>query len=275
MFLKGLLLIISFISPVFSWGPIGHSVIASISQDYITSTCYKEISNLIPNGNLSEISSWADEIKKFPEYSWSGSLHFIDTPDWQCSYNYKKDCYNENNIFNFCVDGAIRNYTTLLQTDKEPDYLKFLVHFIGDIHQPLHCGFKKDKGGNTIKVHFNHKQTELHALWDSGLIEYRLQKDFNDNIDLWKKYIKDNYISKGFSNDIPFGDPKDISKDSEKWGDNSAKLACQYSYVNYDGNKIESGDYLDEDYYRNNINIIEKQIAFASINLANLLNFIF
>jgi hypothetical protein len=265
MFLKGLLILVSFISPVFSWGSIGHAVIGSISQDYLTSQSFSQISSLIPDGNMSAVANWADEIKKYPEYHWTSSLHFINTPDWQCNYYYEKDCFNESNDFNFCVDGAIRNYTSLLQTNKKPDYLKFLIHFVGDIHQPLHCGFKSDRGGNSIKVHFNHHQTELHAVWDSGLIEYRIQKYFDNSIDNWVNFIKKNYIQK---ND------KCVNC-SELWGKNSAKLACEYSYVNEENNKIESGDYLDNGYFERNIPIIEKQIADASINLANIINYLF
>jgi hypothetical protein len=272
MLLKLFSILSLIITPVFSWGPQGHIAVANIAQTLITSNTYNSISNLIPGGNMSSVANWADEVRSLPEWKWSVPLHFINTPSWNCSYIRERDCYNGVDSFLYCVDGAIQNNTNLLvYSSYDPDYLKFLIHFVGDIHQPLHCGFKEDLGGNDIKVIFNNKHTELHAVWDSGMIEQRVNTDFNDDYTAWNNYLINTYVS-------PFNETC-VESDgmcSEIWGNESTDFACRFSYVKEDGiTKIQSGDSLDVGYYNKNIKIIEIQLAKAGIRLANLLNAIF
>jgi hypothetical protein len=256
------ILVATLVNPVLSWGAIGHTTIAQLSQTLLTPTSNKFVSSLIPDGNMSAVADWADQIRINKNYQWSEPLHFIDTPDWQCSYYYEKNCFNQQGEFNFCVDGAIRNYTSLLETNPQPDDLKFLIHFIGDIHQPLHCGFIGDRGGNTIKIKFLNRHTELHALWDSGLIQYRIKQDFENSQQQWVNYLQSILNNNKYYN----------QSNSEIWGNESAQLACNNSYVHVNGDKIENNDILYEDYYSHNINIIESQIISASKRLAYVLN---
>jgi hypothetical protein len=259
-------IIISLFSPIVNaWGPFGHIAVAEIAQNNLTTITSKTISTIIPNGDMSSVANWADKIRNIPEWSWTEPLHFIDTNDWECNYSRERDCYNNLGDFEYCVDGAIQNYTSLLKEYKtNAEYLKFIIHFVGDIHQPLHCGFKTDKGGNSIKVHFNNHNTNLHSLWDSGLIEKRINDDFNNDFDKWVQYLQQNIL-----NDSCIGC-------SQLWGNTSAKLACDYSYVLEDGiTKIKNGDYLDDNYYKRNIEVIEKQIIYAGYRLANLLNYLY
>jgi len=255
------------ISPVLSWGPQGHIAVANVAQSLISSNTYNSISGLIPNGNMSSVANWADEVRTLPEWKWSAPLHFINTPSWNCSYIRERDCYNDANNFLYCVDGAIQNYTNLLYSSPEPDYLKFLIHFVGDIHQPLHCGFIGDRGGNDIIGHFYDKKTNLHSVWDSGIIEKRLQTDFSYSPILWQDYIIKNIVPN-------IGKDKCINC-SSLWGEESIVNACDYSYVDADKNKIQNDFKLGDSYYKRVINIVEKQIAKASVRLANLLNFIY
>lgn len=159
------LFILSFLylSTVNCWGPIGHPLVASIAQSMLTNDSQKFVRDHLPwytTGNLSMLSSWPDTIL-YPEsnpvdylnWQWSKELHYVNTPDWVCNYNRTRDC-NWTNAQN-CVDGSIHNYTVRLADPKQNDTqrqeaLKFLVHFIGDSHQPLHAGFAGDRGGNSI-----------------------------------------------------------------------------------------------------------------------------
>jgi hypothetical protein len=254
-----------FITPLDAWGSIGHIAVADIAQTNLTYNTYKHITNIISNDNISSVANWADEIRNIPEWHWTEPLHFINTNDWICDYIEKRDCYNQIGEYSYCVDGAIQNYTTLIKNDNNnADYLKFLIHFVGDIHQPLHCGFKSDKGGNTIKVHFNNHLVNLHSLWDTNLISFRIFNDFNNNYNQWLNYL------------LKLSPQLDCIGCSQFWGNNSAQLACKYSYVNSDGiTHIKNGDYINIDYYNRNIDIIEKQIVNAGYKLAELLNHLY
>jgi hypothetical protein len=264
LFSSALFILSSFYPVAHSWGPIGHIAIATIAQNNLSNHSLCSIQHLIPEQDLPSIANWADHIKNQPEWHWSYPLHFIDTPDWACNYVPTRDCYNQLHEYPFCVDGAIQNFTNNLIYKPTPEDLKFLVHFVGDIHQPLHCGFTSDSGGNHIKVHFNNLSTNLHSVWDSNIIEKRIQSDFNDNQDLWISYL--------LNQSIPMDN---CIKCSEEWGNQSSNLACKYSYVNSDGSIIQNNAHLDNDYYERSLQIIEKQIIIAGLRLANILNLIF
>jgi hypothetical protein len=146
---------------VCGWGPIGHSLVARLAQSQLNSPTNDWINNYIPwdlSDDLSAIASWPDIILyvntnplDYTSWQWSRELHFINIPDWICEYNPTRDCLN-----NRCIEGALKNYSQRL-IDNNSDYVQqqealfFLVHFLGDIHQPLHSGFKGDFGGNNVK----------------------------------------------------------------------------------------------------------------------------
>jgi hypothetical protein len=143
-----------------AWGPVGHSIIARLAQSQLIGAAKDRIRYLVPwhwNGNLSAMASWGDDIlypdtnpTGYDNWQWTRPLHYINTPDWSCNYQYERDCIDD-----ICIDGAIRNYTKRLETNLDDiqhrEALYFLIHFVGDIHQPLHTGFKSDYGGNIIR----------------------------------------------------------------------------------------------------------------------------
>ena len=127
---------------VLAFGRIGHSLTGSIAQQLLTPEGKSLVVALIPEmgGDLSRAATWADEIKSDRSYDWSKPLHYVnpanDNPPLACSYLGESDCPN-----GICVVNAIRNYTFLLgqKSKSQGEALKFLIHFIGDLHQPLHA----------------------------------------------------------------------------------------------------------------------------------------
>ena len=160
-FFSLVLLFVSF-SSVYGWGSDGHAFVAAIAQTLLTNESSTFVRNHLPpniHGNMSNVSSWADLIlypDTDPDYwnwQWSKQLHYADTMDWSCVYDRQNDCNWTTG--QQCVDGAIQNYTgRLADSQQDPtqrqEALQFLIHFIGDAHQPLHAGFKGDRGGNEI-----------------------------------------------------------------------------------------------------------------------------
>lgn len=149
-------------SSVSGWGRDGHACVADIAQNLLTNEASAFVRNhLSPeiNGNMSSVSAWADNIlyeNTEPDYlnwQWSSQLHYVNTKDWTCVYDRQNDCNWTGT--QGCVDGAIQNYTkrlgdSQLDSTQLEEALKFVIHFIGDVHQPLHGGFASDLGGNTI-----------------------------------------------------------------------------------------------------------------------------
>ena len=158
--MRWVLFLFFFVGYVYSWGPIGHSIVARLAQNQLTNSTDQWIRSLIPwhvNGNLSALASWADSIlypdsnpTGFANWQWSRVLHYLNVPDWTCAYDEQRDCANER-----CITGAIKNYTRRLQGEFDPNQLSealyFLIHFVGDLHQPLHTGFSGDRGGNSVR----------------------------------------------------------------------------------------------------------------------------
>ena len=159
-------------SPSFAWGVDGHRLVAEQAQRLLSPAARLEVDRLLalePGDTLASISSWADENRSRETASW----HYVNFPrDSGCVYVPPRDCPGGT-----CVVGAIERQEALLAS-KAPDAdrlvaLKYLVHFVADVHQPLHAGYGDDTGGNTFQVQFDGRGSSLHAVWDSGLIRAR------------------------------------------------------------------------------------------------------
>jgi len=265
------------------WGKEGHEITATIAQGLIGKAATEAADILLWEdlGSLSAVAAWADSVRDLPEYAWSAPLHFINSPDWACDSVRSRDCYDPNGDFMYCVDGAIANYTERLtdqslSLDQLTEALKFEVHFIGDIHQPLHCGFIGDAGGNDYQGTFEGTSTNLHAIWDTLMIVKRVNSDFLGLQSLYADWllsqVQTTWASQAASwiqcnTTTPYG------ACSQQWGNESVGLACEYAYVYADGKTpIGDGFDLEDDYYQRNYPIVDMQLAKAGVRMAYVLD---
>jgi hypothetical protein len=154
----------------YAWGAQGHQVIAMIAEKELTAAAREDVNHLLglePGATMASISTWADEHRSPPTASW----HFINFPRGNCTYAPERDCPDGQ-----CVVAAIERQEKILGSSAPDEQrlkaLKYLVHFIGDVHQPLHAGYLDDKGGNTYQLQAFMRGSNLHAVWDTGLIKY-------------------------------------------------------------------------------------------------------
>ena len=152
-----------------AWGSEGHQVIALIAQSQLSSKARAEVDRLLavePGETMESVSTWADEHRNPSTAVW----HYVNFPRGDCVFDEQRDCAD-----GYCVVGAIRRQLQVLASnapdDKRLTALKYVVHFVGDVHQPLHAGFMDDKGGNKYQLQAFMKGSNLHAVWDSGLIK--------------------------------------------------------------------------------------------------------
>lgn len=172
-FIVGLLMA-SFSINALAWGQIGHRVTGAIAQQHLTPQVQAAISALLPTEDLAEASTYPDEMRSSPDEFWqkkAGPFHYVTIPEGQ---TYADVGAPEQG------DGvsALKMFTANLkssQTSKEEKQLalRFIVHIIGDLHQPLHAGNGTDRGGNDFKVNFFWQDSNLHRVWDSELLEQR------------------------------------------------------------------------------------------------------
>lgn len=163
-----LLPIIIMIQNAVAWGPTGHQIVAQIAEDQLTLQAKNEIEKLLPGQSLAQVSNWADSIKSKPEWAHSKTWHYVDIADDE---DYETAPHNP-------AGDVITAITEMVNVLKAPSSslinkqqaLMFIVHLVGDIHQPLHVGRPSDRGGNSIKVIFEGRGMNLHSLWDSGMI---------------------------------------------------------------------------------------------------------
>jgi hypothetical protein len=156
------------VSVAHAWGTDGHHVIAIIAQSQLTPKAKAEVDRLLalePGATMTSVSTWADEHRNPSSAPW----HYVNFPRGNCVFDEQRDCPDGN-----CVVGAIKRQLQVLGSNSADgaklNALKYVVHFVGDVHQPLHAGFLDDKGGNKYQLQAFMKGSNLHAVWDSGLI---------------------------------------------------------------------------------------------------------
>jgi len=161
-----------------AWGGQGHRLVARIAETELTPQARTAVAALLTgeaDPTLAGIASWADDLRREDPGlgKRSAGWHYVNLAEHDCGYQPARDCPGGN-----CVVAALERQTALLADRSQPSAvraqaLKFVVHFVGDIHQPMHAGYAKDKGGNDYQLQFNGKGTNLHSLWDSGMLRDR------------------------------------------------------------------------------------------------------
>jgi hypothetical protein len=157
-------------SGVLAWGNEGHQVIALIAADRLTPDARAEVADLLGSSALrgmEEASTWADYIRlSRPD---TAPWHYVNIEISASGYNAATDCPADN-----CVVAQVQKDARLvadrqLATPLRPA-VRFLIHFVGDLHQPLHCADNHDRGGNEVGVLIGAEQTNLHAVWDTDVV---------------------------------------------------------------------------------------------------------
>ncbi|KAF4668807.1 hypothetical protein FOL47_002855 [Perkinsus chesapeaki] len=272
-----------------AWGSDGHAVVAQLSQDRIKVETQDAIDDIMGKGvPMSNYSSWADDVKYGPDdynWKWSSALHYVNPPN--CKFEYARDCPDD-----VCVAGALKNYSRRVVDESLPleqrqQALKFIVHFVGDAHQPLHAGKPEDLGGNKIDVDLEfgrYDRTNLHSTWDSKLLyEFQGRGEHVDGEPYWaitEEAVSDE-LGKGgrYASDVEewIEDCEKYGLDAciDKWVDETAKAACDYSYKHVNGSAVRDNDVLPMEYYESRIEPTKEQLAKGGVRLTWLLDYLF
>ncbi|XP_051144168.1 endonuclease 2-like [Andrographis paniculata] len=260
------------------WGLDGHFTICRLAQPRLSKAAADAVSELLPAAaekDLASVCIWADKIKF--RYGWSRPLHYINTPDNECTYDYKRDCKDEHGGADRCVAGAIKNYTSQLLTygtKQAQQYnlteaLLFVSHFLGDVHQPLHVGFTTDKGANTIGIRWYRTKQNLHHVWDTNIIETEEENYHNSNVEDLIRAIDQN-ITKVWSKDVKEWEACDHTACPDIYASEGIKAACDWAYKG-----VEENSTLADEYFESRWPVVNLRLAQAGVRLAATLNRIF
>jgi len=172
-------LLLAFLLPLtsFGWGPNGHRIVAEIAWLHLTPQARKAVTNILGRQSMAMIANWPDFIKSDTthQYDHTNSWHYLDFPanidrgkfDQLLNEATGENLYTETQA----MIKELKNRS--LSKEKQLFALSFLVHMIGDMHQPLHVGRDEDMGGNKINVMWFDKPSNLHRVWDENLIDFQ------------------------------------------------------------------------------------------------------
>ena len=241
-------------SVCFAWGRDGHRITGYIAETLLTPQARAAVRDLLGNESLADVSTWADEILR--ERKNTAPLHYVNIDPSHDRFDLQRDCPKEG-----CVVSAIIENSHVLRDENATrqeriEALKFLVHFVGDVHQPLHVAHARDKGGNDIKVTFFEDNTNLHSLWDSGMIR-RTKKG-------WSEYATELAANITPQQRVLYG-----TLDPVTWASESYLLARSNAYA------VPKDGRLGQDYFDKNIRVVSNRLSVAGVRLALLLNVIF
>lgn len=155
--------------PAWAWGAEGHEIVAAIALDELTPRARGQVAQLLgAPGMMIHDANWADEIRDLrPD---TGAWHYVDIPLHAPGYDARRDCPRAA-----CAVGQIEQDRRILANPRAPsamraEALRFLIHLVADVHQPLHAEDNDDKGGNAVRVYLDGQRENLHRVWDSDTV---------------------------------------------------------------------------------------------------------
>jgi hypothetical protein len=257
--------------PLHAWGPQGHRLVARVAMAHLTQAAERSVASLLPGSTLADVASWADE--QLSDQRQTAPWHYVNLPVNATRYDRDRDCprqpgrapIGKAGRWRDCVVDRIlysrdRLADAALDRAERATALKFLVHLVGDIHQPFHA-IGVERGGNTIPVVVFGSRTcgptrrtspcDLHGVWDSELIARRRWND--------AQYLKDlsRQIAARRWDRRAIGTPAD-------WAIESLGIAKRAL--------LPAQGAIDETYYRRHLADVDERLAMGGLRLAALLN---
>ncbi len=171
-------------SNLFAWGQEGHRVIGQAAYQLLDDKARQEVAALLgtpaagdTDAAIARACNWPDAIRDQAEWNWSGPLHYVNIPRSTSKYDRERDCPEGR-----CVTEGILHFSSQLGYDGLPPEKRwqafaFVCHLVADLHQPLHAGFRDDRGGNTVNIEYQGEEWNLHQFWDGVVVRERLQDE--------------------------------------------------------------------------------------------------
>lgn len=245
-------------APAYAWGPLGHRLVARLADGELTPRARAQIAALLAgeaDPTLAGIANWADDLRdNDPDLGKRTSRwHYVNIGGGDCAYEVHRDCRNGD-----CVVEAIRRQSAILadrgkSKAERLQALKFVVHFVGDVHQPLHASNTHDRGGNDFQVNYRGEGSNLHRLWDSGLLK-------SAGLD------EEDYLRRLRALPLPANPATPLLPPAAaQWAEQSCKTVLQPGFY-------PARAKLDDGYYGKYRPVAEQRLRQGAAHLAQLLN---
>jgi len=253
MIKKVLTIYLIFISlNVWSWGATGHRTVGEIAEQYLTKKAAKNISKVLNGRSLAVVSTWMDDVKSDSTYDYMATWHWVTIPDGETYETAEQE--ESGNVIETIERLTAELTKGELSGQKEANAIKILTHLIGDIHQPLHVGTGEDMGGNQVRLKWFWENSNLHRVWDSGMIDSQ-KYSYTELADA-VNHVTEEEIEKWQSASV------------KDWAYESMALRDQVYDLPEDMN-------LRYEYRYKNWETVEKRLLMAGVRLAGVLNKIY
>ena len=243
-----------------AFGPQGHNLVGRVAQRRLNNKARAEVRELLGNRSLRDVANVPDGFRDVELLRVSADWHFVNIDIANPTYDQNRDCPSGD-----CVVRRIDRMVELLRDKTRPkehrlDALIFLVHFVGDIHQPFHTGFgrtadgKPDLGANLQEVEIDGVKRKLHGVWDTSLI---IRRGFDENA----------RFNRMINRTIPGLDPDLVNEDDVVAWTNESHVLAQKFHRKTGTNLNEEEGYIEE-----GEEVVEERMALAAVRLARILN---
>ncbi|KAG9775159.1 hypothetical protein KCU88_g5184, partial [Aureobasidium melanogenum] len=291
-----------------AWGSLGHRTVAYLASMYFSTPATIMTNHLLNGQDISEAALFPDKVRHMPQFAWSAAWHYIDAqddPPRYCGINMTRDCGGggDDDLLNQyhvqseqesqgCVVTAIANHTLRVANDSLSRFdrgqsLRFMMHFFGDVHQPLHTEAEA-RGGNDYAVLFDGKATNLHSVWDTLIpnklsLEAGNEEDTNNTVLqnddemlaawTWALRLYNDHDNKTHFQDegecaINLSDPTECAL---QWATEANAYVCSYVLAkDVHGQDLAVGEY----YYDGAVTVVNDMVGKAGRRLAAWINFI-
>ncbi|TNE65997.1 MAG: S1/P1 Nuclease [Alphaproteobacteria bacterium] len=238
-----------------AYGPTGHRVIAELASNHLSAEAAAGVKEILGDEFMAEAANWPDEMRSDPDDYWrktSQTYHYVNLPDGATYEGTEKNPAGD-------ALTALEAFTKTLKDKSAPKEdralaLRFIIHIVGDLHQPLHAGRAEDRGGNRIEVVWFEQMSNLHKVWDEDLIDYK-GLSFSE----WTRFL----------------DAKIKPEQVAEW-QNSQPLDWLHEDIALRGDIYNVGNaILSYDYVYKWTPLIKSQLSKGGIRLAGYLNQVF
>lgn len=239
-----------------AWGMTGHRVVGQIADYYLTSKARKAVTQLLGE-SPAMASNWPDFIKSDSTYNYLSSWHYVNLPgglDQAGVFNFL-DSDKQANVYSKIPEliAILKDKNQTMEQKKLA--MRLLIHFVGDVHQPMHTARKEDLGGNKVAVTWFGQRSNLHRVWDEGLVEYQ-QLSYTE-----------------YASAINHPTKEQLNKwrrDSLKESVYESYLACNKIYE-----KTKADDKLSYSYNFEFVGLLNEQLLKGGVRLAEMINGIY
>lgn len=239
------------------FGSKGHEIVGLLADRRIRPETRRELDRITRARSLAWLANWADCVREDrPE---TAPWHYVNLPPDAEGFVWERDVPPEG-----CVVERIEHFRRVLADRDRPaaerrEALRWLVHLVADLHQPLHCSREADRGGNAIRVIYRGRETNLHAFWDTDLVEASGLSAAEYARELAREW------DEAMFERARRGGPAD-------WATESWRLARAFAYRDARGREIEDGHRMLRSDVTTRIPLVDERLSLAGLRLARLLD---